>query len=88
MGEEDGHGAEGKLDMDMLLTSVEEAADLLGQPMLMHWPSLLVPHTVHTNLRKSLPAKSCVLTASRKSTSVFRTPTWLCTVHLQCLRTG
>jgi fructose-bisphosphate aldolase class II len=26
MGEEDGHGAEGKLDLDMLLTSVEEAA--------------------------------------------------------------
>ena len=26
MGEEDGHGAEGKLDMEMLLTSVEEAA--------------------------------------------------------------
>ena len=31
MGEEDGHGAEGKLDMDMLLTSVEEAADFVDQ---------------------------------------------------------
>ena len=29
MGEEDGHGAEGKLDMDMLLTSPEEAADFV-----------------------------------------------------------
>ncbi|NNL07234.1 MAG: fructose-bisphosphate aldolase class II, partial [Gammaproteobacteria bacterium] len=29
MGEEDGHGAEGKLDMDMLLTSVDEAADFV-----------------------------------------------------------
>jgi len=29
MGEEDGHGAEGKLDMDMLLTSVEEAAEFV-----------------------------------------------------------
>ena len=29
MGEEDGHGAEGKLDLDMLLTSVEEAADFV-----------------------------------------------------------
>ncbi len=29
MGEEDGHGAEGKLDMDQLLTSVEEAADFV-----------------------------------------------------------
>jgi len=29
MGEEDGHGAEGKLDKDMLLTSVEEAADFV-----------------------------------------------------------
>ncbi|SHN91071.1 Fructose-bisphosphate aldolase class II [Bathymodiolus heckerae thiotrophic gill symbiont] len=29
MGEEDGHGAEGKLDMEMLLTSVEEAADFV-----------------------------------------------------------
>ncbi len=29
MGEEDGHGADGKLDMDMLLTSVEEAADFV-----------------------------------------------------------
>ncbi len=31
MGEEDGHGAEGKLDLDMLLTSVEEAADFVDQ---------------------------------------------------------
>jgi fructose-bisphosphate aldolase class II len=31
MGEEDGHGAEGKLDMDMLLTDVEEAADFVKQ---------------------------------------------------------
>ncbi len=31
MGEEDGHGAEGKLDMDMLLTGVEEAADFVEQ---------------------------------------------------------
>ncbi|MCG6938282.1 MAG: fructose-bisphosphate aldolase class II [Gammaproteobacteria bacterium] len=29
MGEEDGHGAEGQLDMDMLLTDVEEAADFV-----------------------------------------------------------
>jgi fructose-bisphosphate aldolase class II len=29
MGEEDGHGAEGKLDMDQLLTGVEEAADFV-----------------------------------------------------------
>ena len=31
MGEEDGHGAEGKLDMDQLLTGVEEAADFVAQ---------------------------------------------------------
>ena len=31
MGEEDGHGAEGKLDLDMLLTGVEEAADFVEQ---------------------------------------------------------
>jgi fructose-bisphosphate aldolase, class II len=30
MGEEDGHGAEGKLDMDQLLTGVEEAADFVA----------------------------------------------------------
>ncbi len=29
MGEEDGHGAEGKLDMDLLLTDPEEAADFV-----------------------------------------------------------
>ncbi len=29
MGEEDGHGAEGKLDMDMLLTDAEEAAEFV-----------------------------------------------------------
>jgi fructose-bisphosphate aldolase class II len=29
MGEEDGHGAEGKLDMDMLLTDPEQAADFV-----------------------------------------------------------
>ncbi len=31
MGEEDGHGAEGKLDMDQLLTGVQEAADFVEQ---------------------------------------------------------
>ncbi|VAX12230.1 Fructose-bisphosphate aldolase class II [hydrothermal vent metagenome] len=31
MGEEDGHGAEGKLDMDQLLTDVEEAADFVDK---------------------------------------------------------
>lgn len=31
MGEEDGHGAEGKLDLDMLLTSVDEAVDFVNQ---------------------------------------------------------
>lgn len=31
MGEEDGHGAEGKLDMEQLLTSVDEAADFVEQ---------------------------------------------------------
>jgi len=31
MGEEDGHGAEGKLDLDLLLTSVDEAADFVAQ---------------------------------------------------------
>ena len=30
-GEEDGHGAEGKLDMDMLLTDVEQAADFVAK---------------------------------------------------------
>ncbi len=31
MGEEDGHGAEGKLDLDLLLTSVEEASDFVKE---------------------------------------------------------
>ena len=31
MGEEDGHGAEGKLDLDMLLTDPQEAKDFVGQ---------------------------------------------------------
>ncbi len=31
MGEEDGHGAEGKLDLDMLLTGVDEAVDFVEQ---------------------------------------------------------
>ncbi|GAV19160.1 fructose-bisphosphate aldolase, class II [Mariprofundus micogutta] len=31
MGEEDGHGAEGKLDLDMLLTGVDEAVDFVNQ---------------------------------------------------------
>ncbi len=31
MGEEDGHGAEGKLDLDMLLTGVDEAVDFVDQ---------------------------------------------------------
>jgi len=31
MGEEDGHGAEGKLDLDMLLTDVDEAVDFVAK---------------------------------------------------------
>ncbi|RLL53714.1 fructose-bisphosphate aldolase class II [Mariprofundus sp. EBB-1] len=31
MGEEDGHGAEGKLDLDMLLTGVDEAVNFVNQ---------------------------------------------------------
>ena len=48
MGEEDGHGAEGKLDMDQLLTGVEEAADFVektgvGEKMRAEVPDSQVP---------------------------------------------
>jgi fructose/tagatose bisphosphate aldolase len=72
MGEEDGHGAEGKLDLDMLLTGVEEAADFVKATNVDALAIAIGTSHGATNLLKSLQAKSCVLIALKKSMSVFQ----------------
>ena len=73
---EDGHGADGKLTMDQLLTDPEQAADFVRKPSWTPWPSPSAPATAPTSSRASPPATSCRSPASRKSTPACPTPTW------------
>lgn len=87
-GEEDGVGAVGKLDMDQMLTDPDEAADFVKKTNVDAWPLPSARRTVRTSSRKSLPAKSCASTASRKSTPASRPFTWSCTAPARSRRTG
>jgi hypothetical protein len=75
-GEEDGIGAEGVLDHSQMLTDPEEAADFVKRPRSTPWPSPSAPATAPTSSPSHLPATCWRSTASRKSTSASRTPTW------------
>jgi fructose-bisphosphate aldolase, class II len=58
MGEkEDGHGAEGKLSHDQLLTDPDEAAASSPRPASTRWPSPSAPATAPTSSRASRTAK-------------------------------
>ena len=60
---EDGHGADGKLTMDQLLTDPEQAADFVRKSWT-PWPSPSAPATAPTSSRASPPATSCRSPAS------------------------
>ena len=75
-GEEDGIGAEGKLDHSQMLTDPEEAAVFVKATQLTPWPSPSAPATAPTNSAASPRATSWPSRASRKSTLASRTPTW------------
>jgi fructose-bisphosphate aldolase class II len=73
---EDGHGADGTMTREQLLTDVAQAADFVKPPSATRWPSPSAPRTAPTSSRASPPATSWPSTASRKSTPASRTPTW------------
>jgi fructose-bisphosphate aldolase class II len=68
-GEEDGIGAEGKLDHSQMLTDPEEAAPSSRPPSWTRWPLPSAPATALTSSAASPRATSWPSAASRKSTS-------------------
>ena len=51
--QEDGHGAEGKLTHDQLLTDPDQAVDFVAAPRSTRWPSPWAPATAPTSSRAS-----------------------------------
>jgi hypothetical protein len=74
-GEEDGIGAEGKLDHSQMLTDPEEAAPSSRPPSSTRWPLPSAPATAPTSSAVRPPATSWRSAASRKSTRASPTPT-------------
>ena len=56
--EEDGHGAEGKLSRDQLLTDPDQAVDFVRAPRSMRWRSRWAPATAPTSSAASPTATS------------------------------
>lgn len=84
---EDGHGAEGKLSHDQLLTDANEAADFVkatGVDALAI--AIEIPARRLQVQSARLPARYCGLTESGKSTSASRTRIWSCMDRLRCHR--
>ena len=73
---EDGHGAEGTMTRELLLTDPNEAAEFVEATHATRWPSPSAPPTAPTNSPASPPATFSRSTASRKSTRAFPTPIW------------
>ena len=80
-GEEDGIGAEGKLDMEQLLTDPEEARST-------RWRLPLAPATARINSPSRRPATRFPFSVSKRSTRASRIPIWSCTAPLRCRRSG
>ena len=72
---EDGHGAEGKLSHDQLLTDPNEAAEFVKLTQVDALAIAIGTATAHTSSPVRPQAQCCVSTASRKSTLVCPTPT-------------
>ena len=73
---EDGHGFEGKLDRDALLTDPDQAADFVAKTKVTLWPWPSAPRTAPTSSPASPPVKSWPWTWSARSTNGCPTPTW------------
>jgi fructose-bisphosphate aldolase class II len=72
---EDGHGAEGTMTREMLLTDPDQAPTSSTARSSTRWRSRSAPRTAPTSSRASRPATSWRSTASRRSTRASRTPT-------------
>ena len=73
---EDGHGAEGTMTREMLLTDPDQAADFVqNRRSSTRWRSRSARRTAPTSSRASRPATSWRSTASRRSTRASRTRT-------------
>ncbi|BBI48109.1 hypothetical protein HORIV_05300 [Vreelandella olivaria] len=87
-GEEDGIGAEGKLDMEQLLTDPEEAAEFVKAT---HVDALAIAiGTSHGAYKftKPLPVTRSLFSALKRFTHGFRTLIWSCTAPLLFPRSG
>lgn len=73
---EDGHGAEGTMTREQLLTDPEQAADFVKLTQCDALAIAIARRTVRTSSRRSRRATSCRSNASRKSTHASRTRTW------------
>ena len=74
---EDGHGAEGVLTREQLLTEIPmRRLSSLSALRLMPWPLPSVPATVLTSLPANPRVKSWPSAALKKFTAVSPTPTW------------
>jgi ketose-bisphosphate aldolase len=83
---EDGHGADGNMTREQLLTDPTRPPTSSSKPTATRWPSPSAPATAPTSSPRSRPATSSPSTASRKSTPASRTPTWSCTAPPACRR--
>lgn len=75
---EDGHGFEGKLSEDELLTDPDQAVDFVKRRVLMHLRLLWARATGHTNSLGSLTGRFSRCTWSKRLTRNYPIPTWLC----------
>ncbi len=87
-GEEDGIGAEGKLDMEQMLTDPEEAAEFVKATHVDARPLPSAPATALTSSPSRPRAIRSRSSVSKRSTLVFRIPTWSCTAPPRCPRSG
>lgn len=77
MGEaEDGHGAEGKLSHDQLLTDPSRPPISSSKPAWMRWPSPSGPPMVHISLHVNRLATFLLSNASRKFINAFPILIW------------
>ncbi|BBI58783.1 hypothetical protein HSBAA_00890 [Vreelandella sulfidaeris] len=87
-GEEDGIGAEGKLDMEQLLTDPEEAADFVKRLTSTRWRLPLAPATALINSPNRRPETRFLFNASKRFMHGSPIPTWLCTAPLPYHKNG
>ena len=83
---EDGHGAEGKLSREMLLTDPAEAARFVNETQVDALAIAIGTSHGAYKFSRSRPARFSLSTASRRSMRACRTRIWSCTAPPRCRR--